>query len=393
MISPARMKKLSLYLHIPFCEKKCNYCDFNSYDDQKDKIGDYVEALLSQIKEYALSAKTYQVDTLYIGGGTPTLLPPALLTKILRTVKKCFTLDPTCEITCEANPKSALQKTLQTLKKEGVNRLSLGLQSADNEELKTLGRIHTYPEFCACLDEAKAVGFTNINVDVMFSLPHQTPEILRRTLDCVITKEPTHISCYSLTIADDTPFGRMKDTLSLPTEEEDRDLYQMCNDVLEAAGYHRYEISNFAKDGYESRHNFKYWNCEEYLGLGAEAHSYFGGKRFYFPELIDDFIGGMKSGTLQALDVMDIPYEESVGEYLMLRLRTTAGIEEEVFRSRFHFSFVDDYRPLIDKYVASGHMKEERGHFFLTLEGINISNYIISDFLAHPLPSKLPKQV
>jgi oxygen-independent coproporphyrinogen-3 oxidase len=391
MATPKNTKKLSLYIHIPFCEKKCDYCDFNSFDDQSEKMKDYVEALIAQIKEYSSSVKSYEIDTVYIGGGTPTFLPLPLLAKIIRTVKKCFYLSPSVEFTCEANPKSALAKTLITLKKEGVNRLSLGLQSADDEELKALGRIHTWQEFNTCFDDAKKAGFSNINVDIMFSLPGQTESVLQHTLARVIAKEPTHISCYSLTICKNTPFGQHVDNLNLPNEEEDRNLYQLCNDVLEDAGYHRYEISNFSQNGFSSRHNYKYWNCEEYLGLGAGAHSYFGQKRFSFPGELDTYITGVNTGTLKALDMMDVPYEESVGEYIMLRLRTTEGIDNSVFLSRFRFSFEETYRSLIDKFIASGHIKKEKGCFFLTLEGINISNYIISEFLAHPIAAKLSK--
>lgn len=385
-----RTKKLALYLHIPFCEKKCAYCDFNSYEGQSQKMKDYVRALLSQMEEYSSSGAAYTVDTVYIGGGTPTCLPLPLLVKILRGVKKYFALEGGAEFTCEANPKSALFKTLARLRREGVNRLSLGLQSADPTELAILGRIHTREEFCTCFDDARKAGFANINVDIMFSLPGQTEKTLEATLDWVAAKGPEHISCYSLTLSESTPMGRQKESLNLPGEEEDRRLYRLCNDYLEEAGWRRYEISNFAKEGFLCRHNFKYWNCEEYLGLGAGAHSYFGGKRFSFPADLDTYVEGVKTGHLQAVELMDIPYGEAVGEYIMLRLRTSEGIDKRAFLTRFRFSFDEAYSLLIERFCASGHMENTPEGCFLTLAGIDVSNYIISAFLAHPVEVKMP---
>ena len=387
----AKPKRLSLYIHIPFCIKKCNYCDFPSTDDKNHLHRPYVEALIKQMREYALSAKAYQVDTVYIGGGTPTLLASGLLKKLLQEIKKNFSLREDAEITCEANPQSALYKTLRTLRKGGVNRLSIGLQSADDAQLKVLGRQHAWEDFEACYTEAKKAKFENIGIDIMFSLPKQTKEELLHTLEQVVKKDPAHISCYSLTIAEDTPFGRCEEQLGLPNEEEDRAFYRLCNAFLEEHGYSRYEISNFAKENAQSRHNFKYWNCEEYLGLGAGAHSYYGGKRFCFTADIEAYITGIEEATLQAADVLDIPYEEAVGEYIMLQLRTTRGIEEEAFRTRFRFSFAEEYAPVIEKYKNTSHMDMEGGRCFLTLKGIDVSNYIISDFLAHPVDYKLQK--
>ncbi|MGI6031095.1 MAG: radical SAM family heme chaperone HemW [Eubacteriales bacterium] len=376
-------KKLGLYIHLPFCESKCYYCDFVSYADKEALQGQYVEALLKQMVEYAPYAADYQVDSVYIGGGTPTCVRKELLKVLLEGIHTGFHIMPDAEITCECNPNSSMKGVLQVLKEGGVNRLSFGLQSVIDEELQKLGRLHDFHDFMRAYSDARALGFSNISVDVMFSLPDQTPERLTNTLDTVIRLAPEHVSAYSLKIEQGTPFYRMyKDgELRVPNDEEDRQLYELCVHKLEEAGYGQYEISNFARPGYQSRHNLKYWNCEEYIGLGCNAHSYFGGKRFNFMPEIEVYLNQVLNGGKCIKDLVEIPYEDAVNEYIMMRLRLNEGIDDEVFLERFGYRFSTAFRPTIDKYIATGHMVQRGSCFALTLEGFNISNYIIAEFL------------
>jgi len=377
------MKSLGIYIHIPFCEHKCPYCDFVSYDGKSALMASYTECLVRQIMEYAPFTRGYSVNTVYIGGGTPTCLDGRLLSKLLTAIKKGFTLADGVEFTCEANPHSALADKLKILRRGGVNRLSLGLQSAQSEELKVLGRIHTYEDFVSSFKAARQEGFDNINVDLMFAVPGQTMASMEDTLSKVISLSPEHVSAYSLTINENTPYYAMRDTLPLSDEELDRDLYKLTIDTLEAHGYEQYEISNFAKPGRRSRHNLRYWNCEEYIGLGCSAHSYFSGKRFAFLPDIDKYIDAVKNGRAIVSEVMDIAPNEMVGEYIMLRFRLRDGIDVADFDRLFGFSFETAFAPQIEKYMKSGHLKKSCGRYSLTLEGMNISNYIISDFLEY----------
>jgi oxygen-independent coproporphyrinogen-3 oxidase len=377
------MKPLGIYIHLPFCESKCYYCDFVSYPDKEALQGKYTEALLRQMMEYAPYAKDYLVDTIYIGGGTPTCVDKRFLKIILEGIRAGFHVAPDAEITCEANPSSSLKPTLKALKEAGVNRLSFGLQSVIEEELSDLGRLHDFPDFVRAYRDARDLGFDNISVDIMFSLPKQTPEKLKNTLDAVISMGPEHVSAYSLKIEQGTKFYEWykEGLLEVPNDEEDRELYELCVSTLEQAGYHQYEISNFAKEGRESRHNLKYWNCEEYIGLGCNAHSYFGGKRFSFVPEIEVYLNQVLNGGKCIKELVEIPYEDVVNEYIMLKLRLNEGINDKVFQERFGFRFSVAFQPQIEKYMATGHMKKEGDNYALTLEGFNISNYIIADFI------------
>ncbi len=376
-------KKLGLYIHLPFCESKCYYCDFVSYADKEAWQGKYIEAIIRQMIEYAPYTSDYVVDTVYIGGGTPTCVKREYLKILLQAICTGFHLAPDVEFTCECNPSSSLRSTLEVLKEGGVNRLSFGLQSVIDEELQKLGRLHDFSDFVKVYHDARDLGFDNISVDVMFSLPDQNKEKLKNTLDTVIAMGPEHISAYGLKIEMGTRFYELykEGALNLPNDEEDRQLYELCVHTLENAGYRQYEISNFARPGRESQHNLKYWNCEEYIGLGCNAHSYFQGKRFSFLPEIDVYLNQVLNGGKCIKDLVEIPYEDTVNEYIMLRLRLNEGICDETFFNRFGFHFSTAFRPRIDKYVATGHMTEKDGKYALTLEGFNISNYIIADFM------------
>ena len=284
------MERLSLYIHIPFCVKKCEYCDFYSLCDLSLKEK-YVSALIAQIKDFRSEAKNKLVDTIYFGGGTPSLLSGEAMLRIMKTIRSVFRIAEEAEISMEANPGTLNPEKLSAYREAGINRLSLGLQSADPEELKRLGRIHTREEFESSFLLARLEGFQNINVDIMYALPNQTEQTLSDTLDYVIALDPDHISFYGLKIEPETPFGR-DETIedALPVEDTQADMYLNSVEKLENAGFLQYEISNFSKPGFECIHNLKNWKCRDYLGFGPAAHSFFDGKRFSYKKDIDAFL-------------------------------------------------------------------------------------------------------
>lgn len=374
-------KKLGLYIHIPFCEKKCSYCDFNSYENNSQLYEAYINAIIWQLNQYKLSLDDYVVDTIYIGGGTPSILPHKLLKKLIKAIKESCTISKMVEFTMEVNPASGLKKTLKKIKKYGVNRLSIGLQSADDTELSSLGRIHNLSDFETCYNTARQLGFNNISIDLMFSLPNQSLESFRKSLNYVISKNPEHISVYSLKVEENTPFYQIKDTLNLPDEDTDREMYELCVNKLSNDGYEQYEISNFAKAGYQSAHNLKYWNCQEYLGLGSGAHSYFTNKRFSFIPLPSQFIENIKNDEDITEDVYQVAPDQRVYEYIMLGFRLNRGIDTTHFSNFYKRDFEDMFKPQLEKYLKSGHIKKSGLNYHLTLDGMSISNYIISDFV------------
>ena len=283
----ASYKNLGLYLHIPFCKSKCAYCDFYSSDKivcqgrkTPEEMKLYCNALKNNMRIISERTTQYNVDTVFIGGGTPTALPAKLLLDVVKEVENDFYLDDNCEFSVEMNPATADRRLLKKLRKAGVNRLSIGLQSAHNHELAALSRIHTAGDFTECFQMAREAGFDNINIDVMYGIPEQTKSSFMETLEFVVSMKPEHISMYNLRIEDGTPFGEKKHMLPLPDEDTECEMYFDGIDFLASHGYHQYEISNFARDGYECRHNLRYWLGEEYIGCGPAAHSYFGGRRF-----------------------------------------------------------------------------------------------------------------
>lgn len=376
-------KNLGLYLHIPFCLQKCNYCDFYSLCDQSVQER-YVEALLLHMQDYSSSAMTREVDTVFIGGGTPTVLPRELLIDLIDGVKRHFNLLTDAEFTLECNPATATRADFKRYLSAGVNRLSLGLQSFDQEELSALGRIHTPEDFLEAFDAARRAGFENINVDLMYGIPGQTRESLRATLEKTVALEPEHISLYNLILEEGTPLWNMKDSLSLPDEDTEYEMYESAVIYLESRGYVQYEISNFAKEGFECRHNLKYWNCEEYLGLGPAAHSYYNERRFSFKRDIDAYIDAMERPDLEH-EILDECYDvkpsERVGEYVMLRMRLKEGLDSAEFAERFGMDFERMYGRYLKLYVQNGFMHHTGTRYAFTLKGMYVSNYILSAML------------
>ena len=381
-------------MHIPFCASKCGYCDFYSVRASPKTHEAYADALIAQMKEYNSAAKNNLIDSVFIGGGTPTHIGADLLLKLIKSIKGNFKLSKSCEFTIETNPAAIDLAGLKKLYKAGVNRLSIGLQSAYDKELRLLSRAHTYEDFLRCYDNAEAAGFGNINVDVMYGIPGQTPESFYGTLKKAAQKKPAHISAYGLKIAPDTPFGKNYDKLQkiLPSEEDERAMYFMCCELLGRGGYGHYEISNFAKNGYECRHNLKYWRCEQYLGFGPGAHSYFSDCRFSFKKDIREYIKNFNySGSrLQKLDIFDlekynlfderteIKPNERIGEYIMLGFRLKSGIDKSRFAKLFHMDFDAVYFQKIEPFIESGHIVKTEAGYAFSVEGMFVSNYILA---------------
>ena len=338
---------------------------------------EYAAALCRDLKKHAAQCSDYTVDTVFLGGGTPTTLPAYLLKEVMGEVYKNYRVSPNAEITAECNPVTGERELFARMRAAGINRLSIGLQSAHEKELKALGRLHNFDIFATCFADARAAGFDNISVDVMSGIPHQTPESRLETLQKVLALSPEHISSYDLIIEEGTPFARRFDTLPLPDEDATRQMYLEGVEFLAENGYAQYEISNFAKPGYESRHNLKYWNCDEYLGFGVAAHSDFGGVRFGNSRDIEEYLKDHDITEESA-----VPNQaERISEYVMLRFRLCEGIDTAAFESRFGVSFEGAFAQKLSPFIASGLVVREENRYFLSQEGMLVSNTILSDIL------------
>ncbi len=376
-------KTLGLYFHIPFCLSKCPYCDFYSGTDTA-AVSRYTDALVLHMEDYAASAASYDVDTVFFGGGTPTVLPLPRLLDLIDGLYDNFTLQESAEFTIEANPATISASGLRRLRRAGVNRLSMGLQSADPGELKALGRIHSFEDFTESFRAARKAGFSNINIDLMYGIPNQTIESLTETLERVFALDPEHISLYGLRIEEGTPFAERKGKLALPGEDAEWEMYARAVELLAEHGWAQYEISNFAKPGRQCLHNLRYWNCEEYLGFGPGAHSYFGGRRFAYRRDLEAYIASLEyPGSVPDLLSEDYALRpsERLGEYVMLRMRLTDGVNTDDFAARFGISFEKMFAKYLPLYLDNGFMKQEDRRYFFTPKGMFVSNYILSAML------------
>ncbi len=372
------MKKLGIYIHIPFCVQKCLYCDFCSFSGAESSLmRDYTQKLSAEIKKCGGRAEGYTVDTVYFGGGTPTLLHISEFERIFNSLEESFAIYGGAEITCECNPATADREKLEALRALGVNRMSIGLQSANEEELRALGRIHSYSDFVDTYRAARLAGFDNISADVMYGIPNQTRKSLAFTLERLCGLDPEHISVYGLKIEDGTPFGKMRDGLALPDEDEEYGMYFDCADRLSAFGYDKYEISNFAHKGYESRHNMKYWLGEDYLGFGVSAHSYFEGERYANSRDMERYLKG-EDITAERRAVSE---KEKKTELVMLGMRLGRGIVFEEFRVRAGEDFLSIYGEKLKPYVKDGFVTLTDKSAAFTDKGFLVSNYILSDIL------------
>ncbi len=384
-MNTADRKRLALYLHVPFCKSKCAYCDFYSLVPNDDTICErYADALVAHMDQYRRAAADYAPDTVYIGGGTPTSLPIEQLLKIIHGVKHNFSLTKHPEFTVEANPATVTYSDLTRLRRAGMNRLSMGLQSADDRELHALSRRHNRAGFEETYNAARRAKIDNISVDLMFGIPYQTRQSLRHSLEYAVGLDVDHISLYGLKIEDGTPFAKMRDKLPLPGEDAEYRMYMESVEYLESKGFQQYEISNFARAGKVCVHNVKYWNCDEYLGLGPAAHSYFNGNRFSFVKNLGKYITAIENPTSRIRltdEIEEIGAWERVGEYVMLRLRMNAGIAVSEFHRRFGKDFDAMYGEKLSRFISGGYVTHRDGVWALTPRGMFVSNYILSDIL------------
>ena len=372
---------LGLYLHIPFCRSKCDYCDFYSLAGQDDRMNDYQKALLQQILDTAPRTKKQVVNSVYIGGGTPTWYGEKRLLEVIGAVKKRFTLSRDVEFTLEANPDSVDEKMLKRLRRAGVNRLSMGMQSACDKELAAVHRPHTFKQVELAVKAARDAKIKNLNLDLIYGLPGQTEHSWRASVEAALALEPEHLSCYGLAVEEGTPLARrVAEGEQLPDDDQQAQRYLWTVKRLAQAGFEQYEVSNFSKTGCQSRHNLKYWMGRPYVGLGAAAHSDFGGCRYSFVRDLEGYIRGVL-GDGKLVDEMDqIPRRERGSEYLMLRLRTTHGIEEWEYRREYYMNF-DPIAAKLAQFEQKGWVARTGRRWHFTPEGFLLSNRLIGELM------------
>ena len=399
-------KKLEIYVHIPFCAKKCAYCDFLSFPGNMRMRREYTDKLLEEIRIQSSFVREYQVDTIFLGGGTPSVLDVTDITAIMGTLKEHYDIAPDAEITIEVNPGTVKMEGLVAYREAGINRVSMGLQSADDTELRYLGRIHTYDEFLKSFQRVRMAGFTNVNVDLISAIPGQTPESWRNTLKKTAMLKPEHISAYSLIVEEGTPFydrygghvemesyemspeerRRLMALPDLPDEDTEREMYYMTRNCLAEQGYERYEISNYARPGFECRNNVGYWTGTGYLGLGLGASSYLEGCRFHNTSDFQSYVSAHfddEAEFCQALrqDMEQLSVKFKMEEFMFLGLRLTRGVSVEGFITRFGQSIRNVYGGVIDKLEREGLLEHKNGYYHLTERGLDLSNYAMSLFL------------
>ena len=373
---------LGIYIHVPFCRSKCQYCDFYSLSTKEDKLLDgYLDATCRHIREAGALAPGYKVDSIYFGGGTPSFFGADGIATIMTCIRRNFDVDNNAEISIECNPDSVSDKFLSRIRAEGFNRVSLGIQCDNDEILSKLGRPHSYDQAAAAFHRIRKAGFRNISVDLMYGLPGQTLRAWQDTLEHVLILNPEHVSCYGLKVEERTPMFLVKDSLNLPDDDLQADMYLSAVEILRAKGYRQYEISNFARKGMVSRHNMKYWQGGEYLAFGPDASSDFGGKRFTFVRDLMGYIDGIKGKGEVIRELQEIPQRERAGEYLMTRLRTTSGIGKEEYEKKYLLPFAP-LENALERHAQQGLATQNgEGRWYLTPEGFLVSNSIISDLL------------
>lgn len=385
------VRELELYFHIPFCVKKCLYCDFLSAPADAGTREAYMKALLAEVEQKAGGYRDSRVSSVFVGGGTPSVVEPLWIRRLLETVRERFIVSEDAEITVEVNPGTVGRDALSQYRQAGVNRLSIGLQSADEGELRALGRIHTYEQFLATYDAAVSSGFVNINVDLMSALPGQSPDSYRRTLEKVLALEPrpVHISAYSLILEEGTPLYRLAQSgsLNLPDEDTEREMYHETKRILERAGYVRYEISNYALEGFACRHNCGYWTRREYLGFGLGASSFYNNVRYKNTCNMNRYI---TAPAACREEVQNLSREEQMEEFMFLGLRLTEGIDPAGFVRCFGCSPEEIYGNVIEKNIRQGLLRRfkhrekdgtEGERLALTELGLDVSNYVMQQFL------------
>ncbi|EOU1569191.1 radical SAM family heme chaperone HemW [Clostridium perfringens] len=376
------MDKISLYIHIPFCAQKCLYCDFPSFARKDHLRKAYIEALNKEIINLREKHNNLEINTIFIGGGTPSVLESNELECLLKEVAK-LNMAKDIEYSMECNPGNLTEEKLEVMKNYGVNRISMGLQAKQDNLLKGLGRIHNYKTFKENFLLAKKVGFNNINIDLMFGLPNQRLNEWEETLREIISLEPAHISAYSLIIEEGTAFYNLyeNDKLKLPTEEEERKMYHLAKKILEENGFNQYEISNYAKEGKECRHNLAYWNMDNWIGVGSASASYIDGKRIKNISSVEKYINSINEKGEAVEEIINNSKNDNMEEFMFMGLRKINGIDENEFKKRFSMNINDVYGEILNKYIGEGLLIRESGRIFLSEKGIEISNIIMADFL------------
>lgn len=379
-------RRWGLYVHLPFCRQKCFYCDFPSYAGQEGRMAVYVEALLGELaREGApLRAAWGPPRTVYLGGGTPTALPPALMERLLAGLREFLAAAPDAlEFTCECNPGTVDAAYLSLLRAGGVNRLSLGVQTFDDALLRRIGRIHTAAQARAAVRQARAAGFRNLSLDLMYGLPGQTLAGLEMSVQQALALAPQHISIYGLQVEEGTAFARAQAAgrLALPSDEESEAMYDYMTAALPAAGYARYEISNFARPGFESRHNLGYWQDVPYLGVGAAAHSYLDGQRYENPRGIEEYLAALRESGRARREEEPLTRATSMEEFAFLALRTARGIDRARFAARFGCELASVYADAIARMRARGFLEEDAQGVRLTPLGMKYGNWVFEAFL------------
>lgn len=376
------MKEIGIYVHIPFCKRKCYYCDFVSYDNKYEKIDSYVETVKKEIEDTSNEfTKNHIVSTIYFGGGTPSFLESKYIKLLLENIRRNFNVSSNAEITLEVNPGTITEEKLKTYQMCGINRLSIGLQTTNDNLLKKIGRIHTYSEFLSTYNLARKLGFSNINVDLIFSLPDESLDDLKLDLEKIIELSPEHISTYSLIVENGTKIKELieenADGYNLPSEDIERQMYWYIKNTLEEKGYRHYEISNFAKEGYESKHNLNCWNQKEYFGFGAAAHSFIDGIRFSNKKILSEYIFNFKSRDIEE----KMNREELAKEYMMLGLRKIDGVSISEFERKFNLNPLLYFRFEISKLTDEDLIEVDLDDIKLTKKGLDFANIVWEEFI------------
>ena len=378
------MERFGIYIHIPFCVKKCSYCDFVSFCSDEKTWEQYTNAVVCEIENKKIE-NPKKVTTIYIGGGTPSLIPENYIVKIINTVKSRFKIEKSAEITIEVNPGTVTEKKLVAYKNVGINRISIGLQSAEDRILKLIGRIHNYQTFLSTYNLTRNIGFENINVDLMLAIPTQTKEELLNTLNKVIELKPNHISLYSLIVEENTEIKKALEVgnLEYVDEKVEREMYWKTKRILEKNGYFHYEISNFAKRGFESKHNMDCWNQEEYIGFGIAAHSYINNKRFSNISNLEEYIKNINEENFEKNIELheNQTKQDKMKEYMMIGLRKIDGISISEFERRFRISPLFYFRFEIDKLVKENLLEVDLDYIKLTKKGLDFANIVFEEFI------------
>lgn len=375
------IKNIGIYVHVPFCVRKCNYCDFYSVTWNEEKENNFINSILNEIKSY--KNYDYNVDTIFFGGGTPTIVKPSNLGLIINEIKNTFTLSENCEISMEANPNTLTPENLVEYKQIGINRLSIGIQSLNDEILKKIGRLHDSQEALNAIIKAKQCGFDNINADIMFNIPGQTTLDIENTIQKIIDHDVKHISFYSLKLEQGTPMYDMEKShkIIMPDEDVEREMYYAGRSIMEKNSLMQYEISNFALKGFECRHNLKYWNQDEYIGFGPSAHSFLSNERFSNVSNLEEYCENALKGDYKRTVHEKLDHNGLMFEYIMLRLRLNEGLDTDIFNRKFNDNFYEKYSTQI-KYLIDNKLIQCKNNIIkLTNIGMDVSNHVFEKFM------------